>query len=258
MNRKRRLDTHLVALGLVTTRSQAESYIKLGQATVNKKIVTKPGILVSEADKTVLTAKEQYVSRAALKLASVADKLSLDFRGKVVLDVGSSTGGFTDFALRRGASKLIAVDVGTNQLHPSLRQDPRIELYEQTDIRQVDLRPPEQRAKPNEQKVLIQKPDIILIDASFISLRSVLPHISKLMIRDSLIVAMAKPQFETPQHIKHKGVVKNERLRRNTLQELENWIKNLFIILEKADSEVSGAKGNQERFYLLKQLAKSN
>src|SRR5262245_27731904 len=127
---RQRIDQALVARKLLTTRSQAESFIRLGQVTVNKKVITKPGALVSESDVIKLLAQEQYVSRAGLKLASVAQALSLDFRGKVVLDVGSSTGGFTDYALQHGAHKVIAVDVGTNQLHPSLRGDGRIELHE--------------------------------------------------------------------------------------------------------------------------------
>lgn len=110
---KQRLDKLLTTKGLVPTRSQAESFIRLGQVRVNGTILTKPGVLVSDEAEVKLLAKEQYVSRAGLKLASVARVLGLDFRGKVVLDVGSSTGGFTDFALKHGAAKVIAVDVGT-------------------------------------------------------------------------------------------------------------------------------------------------
>ena len=115
---KVRLDHALVTRGLVATRSQAESYIKLGEVKVADKVITKPGFLVSENDQVELTTQTQYVSRAALKLASIANSLKLDFAGKVVLDVGSSTGGFTDYALRHGAHKVIAVEVGTNQLQP--------------------------------------------------------------------------------------------------------------------------------------------
>src|SRR5690606_24377340 len=110
-------------------------------------------------------AKEQYVSRAGLKLASVAKVLKLDFKGRIVLDVGSSTGGFTDYALKHGAKKVYAVDVGTDQLHPSLHNNPDIELHEQTDIR--DFKPAE-------------TPDIVVMDVSFISLREILPHVAKL------------------------------------------------------------------------------
>jgi 23S rRNA (cytidine1920-2'-O)/16S rRNA (cytidine1409-2'-O)-methyltransferase len=130
-----RLDQTLVSKGLTSTRSQAESYIKLGFVNVGGKKITKPGFLVNDDDNIKLTVDEQYVSRAALKLASVAKKLSLDFRNKVVLDVGSSTGGFTQYALKNGAKKVIAIEVGTNQLHPDLQGEPKIELHEKTDIR---------------------------------------------------------------------------------------------------------------------------
>src|SRR6185312_2398065 len=107
---KTRLDQKLVQNGLVSTRSQAESYVKLGEVTVNQKVITKPGFLTSDTDQVMLNVKEQYASRAALKLASVAEALKLHFINKTVLDVGSSTGGFTDYALQHGAKKVIAVD----------------------------------------------------------------------------------------------------------------------------------------------------
>jgi 23S rRNA (cytidine1920-2'-O)/16S rRNA (cytidine1409-2'-O)-methyltransferase len=239
---KVRLDTELVKRGLVSTRSQAESYIRLGKVLVNKKIITKAGHMVSEADDINLTSNEQYVSRAGLKLASVAKTLKLDFKDMVVLDVGSSTGGFTDYALQHGAKKVIAVDVGTDQLHPTLRVDERIELYEKTDIR--DLR---QLSVPA---------DIVVIDVSFISLRDILPTIARLVTSDAKIVAMVKPQFEAgEQGLKHKGVIKNDAMRRSILKDFEQWVQKLFVIIDKADSEVSGAKGNRERFYLLKRLS---
>lgn len=235
---KTRLDQELVRRGLVPTRSQAESYIRLGKVTVNKKIVTKAGTMVSAEDKIRLITKEQYVSRAGLKLASVARALKLDFRDKVVLDVGSSTGGFTDYALQHGARKVLAVDVGTNQLHPSLHGHPRIELHEKTDIRDFVTRQPI---------------DIIVADVSFISLRELLPHVATLMSADSVLVAMVKPQFEArASGLKHRGVIKNDAMRRQILQDFEGWVKSLFVILDKSDSEVAGAKGNRERFYLLR------
>jgi len=237
---KQRLDQELVRRGLVPTRSQAESFIKLGDVKVNGKVITKPGFAVSATDKVELTASEQYVSRAGLKLASIAKALKLDFVGKVVLDVGSSTGGFTDYALQHGASHVIAVDVGTNQLHPSLRGNAKIELHEQTDIRDIH-----QLSRPA---------DVVVIDVSFISLREVLPHISELLLASSQIVAMVKPQFEAGDTAKHKGVIKNDRMRRDILQDFEQWAKGHFLIQDKADSEVTGAKGNRERFYLLKPI----
>lgn len=131
----------MVQKDLVETRSQAESYIRLGQVKVAGKTINKPGYFVAEDAKIQFGAKEQYVSRAALKLASVAATLGLDFKNMIVLDVGSSTGGFTDFVLQHGARKVIAVDVGTDQLHAKLRSDERVELHEKTDIRSVRCHP---------------------------------------------------------------------------------------------------------------------
>jgi len=236
---KLRLDQLLANSGLVPSRSQAESYIKLGQVTVGGRVISKPGQLVDEDVAIELTAKEQYVSRAGLKLASVAQALGVDFRGKTVLDVGSSTGGFTDYALQHGATAVIAVDVGTKQLHPSLLKDPRIELHEQTDIR--DFTP-------------AAAPDIVVIDVSFISLRDILPHIAAISGKKTAVVAMLKPQFEAGDSAKHKGVIKNDRLRRDILQAFEQWARDLFVIKDKKDSDVAGSKGNRERFYLLQPL----
>jgi 23S rRNA (cytidine1920-2'-O)/16S rRNA (cytidine1409-2'-O)-methyltransferase len=235
---KTRLDQALVRLKLVASRSQAESYIKLGQVTVNGKTITKPGYMTAEHDTIKLTAKEQYVSRAGLKLASVTEALKLSFQDKITLDVGSSTGGFTDFALRHGARKVIAIDVGTDQLHPSLRSDTRIELHEKTDIRDF---------KTDESI------DVAVIDVSFISLREILPAVAKLSAAKTQIAAMVKPQFEASHSsLKHKGVIKNDRMRRDILKDFESWVNKDFIIIDKADSQVSGSKGNQERFYLLR------
>ena len=234
---KQRLDQAIVTRGLVASRSQAESYIKLGQVTVDGQLVNKPGHPVGDQADIKLLVQEQYVSRAALKLASVADRLKLDFAGKTVLDVGSSTGGFTQYALRHGARKVIAVEVGTDQLHPSLRGEPQIELHEQTDIR--DFTP----AEPV---------DMVVADVSFVSLRLLLPHIRSFCGPRTQLVMMVKPQFEAAaSDVKHKGVIKNDRMRRDILQAFEAWSRQYFTIADKADSDVAGAKGNRERFYLL-------
>lgn len=234
---KQRLDVALVMLGKVPTRSQAESWIRLGKVWVNKSVVTKPGYFVQPSDNIELTANEQYVSRAGLKLASVADLLGVNFKDKTVLDVGSSTGGFTDYALRRGAKKVFAVDVGTEQLHPSLRSDERIELHEKTDIRNF---------------VPSESVDVVVMDVSFISLREILPHIATISGKDTEIVAMLKPQFEAGREQVNKGVIKNDSVRRQILKDFELWTKQHFVIKDKYDSEVAGSKGNRERFYLLR------
>jgi 23S rRNA (cytidine1920-2'-O)/16S rRNA (cytidine1409-2'-O)-methyltransferase len=240
---KLRLDQLLVNKKTVSSRSQAENFIKLGKVMVNGKIVTRAGTLVHDEDDVRLTAREQYVSRAGLKLASVADKLGLDFRHKTVLDVGSSTGGFTDYALKHGAAKVVAVELGKNQLHPSLHNNPQIELHEQTDIRMFKTK---------------HQLDLVVADVSFISLEEILPSVARLCNPSTQIAVMVKPQFEARQsNIKHHGVIKNERVRRDILQNFEQWAKQRFVIINKADSDVAGAKGNRERFYLLKEALKS-
>jgi 23S rRNA (cytidine1920-2'-O)/16S rRNA (cytidine1409-2'-O)-methyltransferase len=232
-----RLDSEIFRRGLVLSRSQAESYIKLGKVKVDGKTITKPGFFVSENSHIKLEQEEQYVSRAGLKLASVADKLGVNFKNKTVLDVGSSTGGFTDFALKQGAKMVVAVDVGTDQMDAMLRNDPRVNLHEKTDIRNFSLAP---------------KPDIVVADVSFISLRQVLPSISKLSKSTTQIIVMVKPQFEAGKQQINRGVVKNDKLRREILKDFEAWCKDRFLIVAKADSKVAGSKGNLERFYLLK------
>jgi 23S rRNA (cytidine1920-2'-O)/16S rRNA (cytidine1409-2'-O)-methyltransferase len=234
---KQRLDQALAERGLVSSRSQAESYIKLGKVKVGGKVVTKPGFSVGALAKISLAAGEQYVSRAALKLASVREVLGIDFKGKIVLDVGSSTGGFTDFALRAGAKKVISIDVGTDQMHPSLRDDSRVELHEKTDIRDFKM---------------TEKPDLILADLSFISLREVLPAMGRLSKTSTQIIVLLKPQFEAGKNEINRGVVKNDKLRRQILKDFEQWAKERFITAGKADSQVAGAHGNHERFYLLR------
>lgn len=235
---KERLDKKLLEKKLAATRSQAENFVRMGLVRVNGSVVKKAGTMVDETDKVKLTTREHYVSRAGFKLASVAKLLKLNFRNKVVLDVGSSTGGFTDYALQQGAKKVLAVDVGTKQLHPTLHGHPQIELHEQTDIRDFKT---------------TEHIDVVVADVSFISLREILPSVLRLMHADTELVAMVKPQFEAgASGLKHKGVIKNDAMRRKVLKGFEDWVKNLFIIVDKSDSEVSGSKGNVERFYLLK------
>lgn len=237
MQSKQRLDVELVQRGLVQSRSQAENYVKLGVVYVNKKVIQKAGTPVTETDVIDVQTAGQYVSRAGLKLASVAEKLHVNFQNKTVLDVGSSTGGFTDYVLQHGAKKVFAVDVGTDQLHPSLRNDKRIELHEKTDIRDFFPSDPV---------------DIVVIDVSFISLREILPHIAKIAPRGAEIVAMLKPQFEAGRGQTNKGVIKNNTVRRKIIADFESWAEQYFIIQSKRDSEIAGQKGNVERFYLLK------
>lgn len=239
---KQRLDQALIQQGHAASRRQAQAMIMAGQVSVDGQPRTKPGWRVSTDEDIRVRQLPRYVSRAAGKLASTAQKIGLSFQGKTILDVGASTGGFTDYALQHGARHVYAVDTGTYQLHQKLREDPRVTVMEKTDVRDVQELP--------------QRADLALVDVSFISLRLVLPAVKPLVNADGRIVAMAKPQFEAGQESasKHKGVIKNDRLRRQILKELEQWIKQYFVIIDKADSAVKGAKGNVERFYLLKNM----
>lgn len=237
---KQRLDKELLRRGMVVSRSQAEDIIRRGFVTVKNVPVIKAGFLTDETADIKIKPRVSFVSRAGEKLYSVIDSLSLDFKNKIVLDVGSSTGGFTDVVLRLGAARVVAVDVGTDQMHPTLRRDSRIELHEKTDIR--SFKTP-------------QHIQIVVIDVSFISLREILPAVIDLIEPETLIIAMVKPQFESANSgIKHKGVIKNDRMRRDILKDFEVWSQKLFKIIDKADSEVHGSKGNAERFYVLKKL----
>ncbi len=194
--------------------------------------------------------KQDIVGRAELKLAEAVQAFGYDFRGKNVLDIGSSTGGFTELALRLGANKVYSVEKGTKQMKAPLRFDPRIVLMEKTDIFEVG----------KDQLIQIpEKINTILADVSFVSLAKVLRH-AKIALAGSNtdFLVMLKPQFEAYSEQLVNGVVKNERMRRDIIQNFERWLtKNGFLILKKRDNELTGKNGNRERFYFLR-LARSN
>ena len=215
-------------------------------------------------------------NRGYFKIESATRAFNFDFKNKVVLDIGSSTGGFTQYALDHGATKVIAVEKGTNQMVSPLRFDPRIELHEKTDI--FDIRT---QTVPSEgirsaaargrapaahgdgpagrgpMKELVCVPDIIVADVSFISLTKILKHAKdNLANKNTDFIVMLKPQFEARKEQLFKGVVKNETIRREIIKNFEYWLKtNGFIVIKKHDNELKGKTGNRERFYYLK-LAK--
>lgn len=179
--------------------------------------------------------------RGYIKLSDATRFFGFDFKGKVVLDIGSSTGGFTELALKHGAKKVIAVEKGTNQMKSPLRYDPRVELHEKTDI--FDFK--------------TQEPDVIVADVSFLSLTKILKYTKIHLSRsDTDFLVMLKPQFEAKPYQLNKGVVKNEKIRREIIKNFEQWLKqNGFIVIKKRDNDLAGKNGNLERFYYLK-LAK--
>ena len=186
--------------------------------------------------------EKNRVSRAEDKLAGFCEFISYDFRGKTVLDIGSSTGGFTEYALNRGAKKVIAVEKGTRQMKAPLRFREEVELHEKTDI--FKFRTDE-------------RIETILADVSFVSLTKVLAYAKLELVRsDTDFLVMLKPQFEAEEWELNKGVVKNEKIRREILRKFENWLfKNGFLVLKKRDNTLRGKNGNLERFYYLR-LAK--
>ena len=204
------------------------------------------------------------VSRAENKLAGAAQAFSYDFRGKTVLDIGSSTGGFTEYALLRGAKRVIAVEKGTKQMKAPLRFDPRIDLREKTDIFSVtrsslsrDQDESNENESKNESKTGSKTGsciDTILADVSFMSLKQVLLHAKKQLASPQTdFLVMLKPQFEARPFQLKNGIVKNETIRRDIIKDFEAWLKNKgFLVINKRDNLLAGKNGNLERFYFLK------
>ncbi|MDO4889083.1 MAG: SAM-dependent methyltransferase [Candidatus Saccharibacteria bacterium] len=194
------------------------------------------------------------VSRAEFKIEGASLAFNFDFRGKTVLDIGSSTGGFTEFALAAGALMVVAVEKGARQMKAPLRFDSKVELHEKTDIFDVVA----EGHKNDEldgmaKKVIIPNPDVILADVSFISLKPVLAYAKKYIASAKTeFLVMLKPQFEALDSQLNRGVVKNERVRREIIRDFEGWLKsNGFVIKGKKDNNLAGKKGNLERFYWL-------
>ena len=176
--------------------------------------------------------------RGYVKLSQAAHAFGFDFRDKTVLDIGSSTGGFTQYALDQGAKQVISVEKGTNQMIKPLRYDPRVDLHEKTDI--FNFRPH-------------QLPDVIVADVSFLSLTKVLKYTKIHLARsDTAFLVMLKPQFEAQLHQLNQGVIKNNKIRREIIKNFENWLKNNnFVIVDKYDNDLKGKTGNREKFYYL-------
>ncbi|MBQ2695250.1 TlyA family rRNA (cytidine-2'-O)-methyltransferase [Candidatus Saccharibacteria bacterium] len=209
----------------------------------NSQALKKSGGLSWEND---MAWGEGFASRGVVKLRDAARAFGYDFCGKVVLDIGSSTGGFTAVALEMGANKVMAVEKGSRQMREPLRSDSRVVLYEKMDIFDVSIR--------GNARVLIEAPDVIVADVSFLSLTKILKYAKmELSRRDTDFLVMLKPQFEALPNQLNKGVVKNERVRRDIIKDFEQWLKNNgFLIVKKRDNDLSGKHGNRERFYYLK------
>jgi 23S rRNA (cytidine1920-2'-O)/16S rRNA (cytidine1409-2'-O)-methyltransferase len=237
-----RLDRLLVERGLAPSRERAQRLVMAGEVLVDEHVVSKPGTEVrDDAPIRVRTAASAYVSRGGEKLAGALDAFGVDVAGRVVLDVGASTGGFTDVCLRRGARRVIAVDVGYGQLAWALRQDARVTVLERQNARHLmpDLLP--------------ETPDLAVVDVSFISLTLVLPAIASVLALAAEVVAMVKPQFEVGKgEVGKGGVVRDPAKRAAAVARVRSAAEGLgFTVAGEADAVIAGPKGNQETFLRL-------
>lgn len=264
LGKRERLDKLLLELGFFSSREKAQSAIMAALIKIDEQLVTKPGTLFNKqnflknysTDKNfiqIADSLEKYVSRGAYKLQEAYTAWDLNFDQKTVLDIGASTGGFTDFCLQAGAKSVIAIDVGKGQLHYKLQKDPRVLNLEETNFKTFD---------PNQLDKVI-KIDFVVIDVSFISLLTILKKLKSLMeaseskfyFSDSLlIIALLKPQFEAGKEImdKCKGVIKDPQIREQVKTQSCTGIEELgFRIDATIESPITGAKGNIEYLLLL-------
>ena len=243
MKAKERLDKILVDRGIVKSRERAKAVIMAGHVLVDSQKVTKAGALIHNDADVALQGKDiPYVSRGGVKLAAALDLFHVDPAGKTVMDIGCSTGGFTDCLLQRGAVKVYAVDVGYGQLDWSLRNDPRVILYEKTNIRYL------------EKDRVPGAVDLIVIDVSFISLTKVLPRVHDFLSERGDIIALIKPQFELGRKMVEKGgIVRDEAKRRSAVNKIcEFSVISGLSVMGICDSPVPGQKGNREYFIYLR------
>jgi 23S rRNA (cytidine1920-2'-O)/16S rRNA (cytidine1409-2'-O)-methyltransferase len=235
---RQRLDLLLVERGLAETRSRAQALVMAGRVRVEGQVVDKAGAQVDSGASLEVEQPPRYVSRGGDKLQTALDRWSIDVRGELCLDVGASTGGFTDCLLQHGAERVIAVDVGRNQLHERLRSDPRVVVMEQVNARALE---PDQ---------LPFVPAFLVVDVSFISLKLVLPPAVGCLDGQWRGVVLVKPQFEAGRGRAPGGVVRDQEVRRAVLQSCCEFARNLpSAILGVCDSSVPGPAGNRE--YLL-------
>ncbi|HEU5228547.1 MAG TPA: TlyA family RNA methyltransferase [Ktedonobacteraceae bacterium] len=244
---KERLDVALVRRGLVQSRERARALIMAGQVYVGERMVDKPGTLIpleTECRLAEVAPELKYVSRGGLKLEKALDAFQLDPQDLIAIDIGASTGGFTQCLLERGANRVYAVDVGHGQLAWSLRNDPRVIVMERTNIRHLTTLP--------------ELAHCATIDVSFISLRLVLPPLAPLLIPspDIWVVTLIKPQFEAgkAEVDRGAGVISDPAVHRRVLQELQEWIPlhTPFTVQDTIESPILGRDGNREFLCLLR------
>jgi 23S rRNA (cytidine1920-2'-O)/16S rRNA (cytidine1409-2'-O)-methyltransferase len=240
---KPRLDQRIVTMGLASSRQRAQALIMSGKILVNRQPVDKPGIRVGpDAEITLKGEDLPFVSRGGLKLAAALDALGHSVAGLICMDVGASTGGFTDCLLQRGANQVYAVDVGYGQLAWKLRQDPRVSVIERTNIRNLTTDQVPSRL------------DLATIDTAFISLKIVVPATLPFLKPCGAILALIKPQFEVGRgQVGKGGVVRDARQHETVIEELKRFFSGLGLECGPVTpSPIKGPKGNQEFIILLR------
>ncbi len=242
------LDQLLVARGLAETRTKAQALLMAGVVQVNGHPHTKPGTVVDEASTITVAQPLPYVSRGGHKLAHALDTAGLSPAGLVALDVGASTGGFTDVLLQRGAVRVYAVDVGYGQLDWRLRQDERVVPLERTNIRYLEALPLPPTLPEMTSPRTPPRAQCATIDVSFISLRLVLPPVQRLITPDAWIVALVKPQFEAgPQQVGKGGVVRDPAIHDRVVQDIQDTARSLGLTPRGLTrSPLIGPAGNVE------------
>lgn len=235
MKKTMRADQLLVARGLFESRAKAQAAIEAGNVIAGGEIVRKASQLIAEDAEISATPAHPYVSRGALKLEAALDHFKISPKDKVCLDVGASTGGFTEVLLSRGAAKVYAVDTGTDQLHPRIKNDPRVVSLEQTDIRKL-----EDAAIPNDAR-------LIVIDVSFISLELVIPKALQYAAPHAELIALIKPQFEAGREHAKKGIVRDPDVHMAVCQRVELLVgRQGWRLRGTIPSPILGGDGNAE------------
>ncbi|RLC03875.1 MAG: TlyA family rRNA (cytidine-2'-O)-methyltransferase, partial [Deltaproteobacteria bacterium] len=236
-NNKTRLDSFIVEKGFVKSRQRAKALIMAGKVLVNNVLADKPGTLI--VDDAIVIVKQDdnpFVSRGGLKLEEALKNIPISVKGFTCLDIGASTGGFTDCLLQYGAQKVYAVDVGYGQFDWSLRQDPKVVVIERTNIRHMPY------------DIINEKVDLVVADTSFISLKTVIPSAQKFMRKETQVLALIKPQFEAGRkNVGKGGVVKDPEIRKKVIQDLTFFFKEKgFKVNQVVPSPILGPKGNKE------------
>jgi 23S rRNA (cytidine1920-2'-O)/16S rRNA (cytidine1409-2'-O)-methyltransferase len=243
MPKKSRLDAVLTKKGLFPSREQAQRAIMAGEIKVNDRIALKSSLLVEPTVNIEVEAARQFVSRGGMKLAGALDHCAVDVTGKVALDIGASTGGFTDCLLQRGATKVYAIDVGYGQIAWKLRNDPRVIVYERLNARFLS------------QADVPELVHICVIDVSFISLTLILPNAIDLVTANGMILALIKPQFELQRaDVGRGGIVRDPLMHTKATQKIVTFAENdpRLSVRSVIASAITGTDGNQEFFICLR------